>query len=442
MRRYVKRDILNIIKTLKRATTRFEVLLRNKDVSLLQNFLADCQESAIAIGNAVEKSEGEGTMVIPILEEYCELLYQVLVTHLPNTQRVLACIERAEKEIHALPEILEVVFLPYKASMWDSLESVWMAAKEEENCRTYVVPIPYFVKNKEGMLGEMYYEGKEYPDYVPITNWQEYDLEKNRPDVVFIHNPYDECNKVTSVHPAFYTRNLKKYADKVVYIPYFVSNGVVEEHFCVLPGTIYTDYVIVQNEKCREQYVKNIKTFLENSDLKNVYGDISEKILALGSPKFDNIAENCDVDDIPEKWKKHIYTPEGKRKKIILYNTTIQTALAYPGRYLPKMRMVLEFFKAHSDKYCLLWRPHPLLASTLETMRPVMCQRYNEIVAMYKKDNFGIFDETSDMQRAIAVSDAYYGDGGSMLALYRNTGKPAMVQNFMTVEVEVKRNEE
>ena len=37
-----------------------------------------------------------------------------------------------------------IVFLPYKASMWDSLESIWKTAYEDKSyCNTYVVPIPY-----------------------------------------------------------------------------------------------------------------------------------------------------------------------------------------------------------------------------------------------------------------------------------------------------------
>ena len=39
----------------------------------------------------------------------------------------------------------KIFFLPYKASMWDSLESVWKAAVEDkEHCEAYVVPIPYY----------------------------------------------------------------------------------------------------------------------------------------------------------------------------------------------------------------------------------------------------------------------------------------------------------
>lgn len=46
---------------------------------------------------------------------------------------------RMENSIrHDITERREVVFLPYKASMWDSLESVWKAADEDSDCDAFV----------------------------------------------------------------------------------------------------------------------------------------------------------------------------------------------------------------------------------------------------------------------------------------------------------------
>ena len=101
---------------------------------------------------------------------------------------------------------LEAVFLPYKASMWDSLESIWKAADEDPDYDEYVIPIPYYDKKPNGNFEEMHYEGSQYPDYVPVTWYENYDFEKRKPDMIFIHNPYDECNYVTSVHPFFILR--------------------------------------------------------------------------------------------------------------------------------------------------------------------------------------------------------------------------------------------
>ena len=94
-----------------------------------------------------------------------------------------------------------------------------------------------------------------YPDYVPITKYDEYDFEGRRPDMIYIHNPYDNNNYVTSVHPFFYSGNLKKFTDKLVYIPYFVLGEIDPEnadavegikHFCITQGVINADKVVVQ----------------------------------------------------------------------------------------------------------------------------------------------------------------------------------------------------
>ena len=92
----------------------------------------------------------------------------------------------------------EMVFLPYKASMWDSLESVWRAAYEDrENCLAYVIPIPYCDRNPDGTAKEWHCERDLFPKDVPTLDWQEVDLKAMHPDVIFYHYPYDNCNHLT-----------------------------------------------------------------------------------------------------------------------------------------------------------------------------------------------------------------------------------------------------
>ena len=90
----------------------------------------------------------------------------------------------------------EMVFLPYKASMWDSLESVWRAAYEDkENCLAYVIPIPYCDRNPDGTAKEWHCERDLFPKDVPTLDWQEVDLKTMHPDVIFFRYPYDDCNQ-------------------------------------------------------------------------------------------------------------------------------------------------------------------------------------------------------------------------------------------------------
>lgn len=449
MRRYVKQDLINLIEQLLQVTETFLKKGNAIPVEQVQEILTDCQQGAVDVGTQIEECQGEGTDAVAYLEAYCEKLYVICV----NWQDVSV----REKELKALRSLLnkvknsilydipdskkEVVFLPYKASMWDSLESVWLKACEDKNCDTYVIPIPYYDKNPDGSFAQMHYEGDMYPENVSITHYEEYDFESRRPDVVFIHNPYDETNYVTSVHPFFYSKNLKQYTEKLVYIPYFVLSEVdpdnekaVENmaHFCTTPGVFYADKVIVQSEQMRQVYIKVLNK-LTGSDLvdKNYWRD---KILGLGSPKFDKIKRSKKEDQIiPEEWKKVLCNNEGKWKKVILYNTTVDGLLKNDEEMLQKIKDSLDIFYKNKEEIALLWRPHPLIRATIQSMRPELLEEYDDIVENYKKDGWGIYDDTAELNRAIIISDAYYGDWSSLVELYRHTEKPIMIQSVKVI---------
>ncbi len=199
----------------------------------IERLLATGQELAITLGGKIEARECDsaddaGSEIVHTLEEYCETLYQLSVSG-GDRQRCRKLGKLMNKQLlsarqgiqYRLPDDKrEIAFFPYKASMWDSLESFWLEAREREDCEAYVVPIPYYDKNPDGSIRQWHYEGNEYPDYVPITPWEQYDLEIRKPDEAYIHNPYDEFNLVTSVHPNFYLSELKKHVGKLIYTQY------------------------------------------------------------------------------------------------------------------------------------------------------------------------------------------------------------------------------
>ena len=47
----------------------------------------------------------------------------------------------------------------------------------------------------------------------------------------------------------------------------------------------------------------------------------------------------------------------------------------------------------------------------------------------YRSEGWGIYDDTADLDRAIALSDAYYGDPSSLVHLCKEKGMPVMMQN-------------
>ncbi|MHB8065200.1 MAG: CDP-glycerol glycerophosphotransferase family protein [Ruminiclostridium sp.] len=416
MRKYQKDQILQLVSTLNNAHVEIKQQIEKRNFESAKELLTDCQQAAITIGTTIEKTEGEGLEVVSCIEDYCETLYQISINvEATNSNKEYKLLKnqmlRIESSIRNEINVkLEIVFLPYKASMWDSLESIWLTAEEDENCDCYVIPIPYYDLTPNRESGEMHCEGELLPGYVPITNYTDYDLRITKPDVIYFHNPYDQYNYVTSVHPAFYSSELKKYTNMLVYVPYFVSMGNVQEHLCNHIGIINAHKIIVQSEQVKKTYAKFVQ---------------ADKVVVLGSPKIDKvIACNKHKPEIPEKWQEII-----RGRKIVLYNTHLDALLNNEDKVLDKLRYVFSCFEDRND-VVLLWRPHPLSIETVSSMRPQLAEKYYELEQEYKDRQIGIFDNSADLHRAIAVSDAYFGDWSSLVPMYGLTGKPLLLQSL------------
>ncbi len=419
MRKVQKDSIVEIANLLKKAQEHIRILLKKQEYASVLDLLQQCQQGAIQIGTIIEQSEGEGFSTVKMLEEYCELVFQVFAMVQNNAEadadvvfgamdRLLADVtESISKDIAVRKE---VVFLPYKASMWDSLESIWMAADADPECDAYVVPIPYYEKDPEGNLKVYHYEGDDFPEYVKITHYNDYLLEEIHPDAVFIHNPYDHGNYVTSVHPRFYSFELKKYTDMLVYVPYYSTSGGMGEGQSLCSAYLHADYMVVQADK--------YKNFIDPEIPR-------EKILPFGSPKFDRVLGLCNNPPQPPKaWEEKM-----RGKKVYFYNTSINGMLGDTRRFLMKMDYVFKCF-ANREDACLLWRPHPLLESTFDSMRKPYRPIYDSLKRYFMQNNLGIYDDTPDMEKTIALCDAYIGDSAtSVVSLFGLAGKEIFILN-------------
>ena len=457
MRKMHKRQIEDFIKLLEQAHQEIKKAVTTQEYGVAMDLLGQCQEGAIGIGNLIEKEEGKGFVTIPCVESYCELayrLYEELQQEMDrascqkpsgrdleqnaiqaagkasgqesrtasqgtpqaingnriykNLRKSLIQIENSVKhDIHACQE---VVFLPYKASMWDSLESVWAAADADPDCDAYVIPIPYYDRRADGSLGTYHYEGNDLPDYVPVISYDTYDMENRKPDVVYIHNPYDQGNYVTSVDPRFYSAELKKHTDCLVYIPYYVTAGGMSEGQALCEAYLHVDYIVVQS--------KRMVRFFDPAIPK-------EKFLPLGSPKYDKVIQMCEnPPEAPEGWKEAL-----KGRRVYFYNTSINGMLGNTEMFLKKMEYVFSCFEGREDA-CLLWRPHPLLESTFDSMRPEYRPWYDALKRKFIDEHLGIYDDTPDITSTIALSDAYIGDSGtSVTSLFGIVGKPLFIFN-------------
>ena len=295
--------------------------------------------------------------------------------------------------------------------MWDSLESIWHAAFEDkEYCNTYVIPIPYADLTPDRKVSKWHCEIDLFPKNVPVLDYKKVNLKKIKPDVIFIHNPYDGYNLVTSVDSAYYSSNLKELTKLLIYVPYYATTGLMSEGQKYMPSYNNSDYIIIQSEAMRSFFDSSIP---------------AEKLLPFGSPKFDRVIQMCqNPPEAPEEWKEKI-----NGRKVYFYNTSLGGLLQDTEKFLSKMRYVFETFEGRKDA-CLLWRPHPLTNATLTSMRQEAQNAYNQIKNYFIENNLGIYDDTADIDKSIALSDVYIGDTKtSVTSLFGVAGKPSFFLN-------------
>ncbi len=416
MRLLMKRNLLKTLDIIKEA----QKAVFSNQLSVGEDIgevLAYLQELAQRMGNMLEGELDGHRQMTRWLEEYCEYVYQVslytMERSIPNIleEKMDEILGHLYREIMEIELQIDIVFLPYKYSMWDSLESIWRAADQDQRCRCRVVPIPYYDRMPDGSLGEMHYEGDRFPRETEIIDYKLYDIKKELPDIIYIHNPYDDMNRVTCVEPRFFAEELKKSGSTLVYVPYYVS-GYCESYenmkpVCLTKGAIYSDFIVLQSEKLAEAYM--------------YCGFYRRKLLVTGSPKIDCI---CRLREQPIEVRKE-WKEAAEIRKVILLNSSLHALLNNQKWFFEWKGIISEVLK--DQKIVVIWRPHPLLEQTIKSLRPECLGQYKEICQDIEKADNGFIDLEEDALEAISISDGLISDYSSLIMQYMYTGKPALI---------------
>lgn len=433
MREYQQKLILDLLAVCRQGHDTMRHLPAGESEQLT-GILEDCLQYAAQTAEFIGQVYGDGSRSAALLETYCGLLQQALVNGeipIKELNRQLIKITGSVKS-ELKPDKIEMVFLPYKASMGDSLESIYLAAKEDPQCDAYWIPIPYYDKNPDDTLGKMHYEGADYPPYIEITDWETYDMEARHPDAIFIMNPYDNWNTVTSVHPDFYAERLKDLTDLLVYVNYGIAHRISKDPSSVVkaettmatPGQIYCDLHACYSRERTEAYKLALLRWPPTKDL-FTRKQVDAKIIPLGSPKFDKVLHSTRENTVlPNEWADLI----GNRK-VLLFNTSLADLLHDTPQFLETARAVIETVRARDDIICW-WRPHPLSMDTFLSMRPQLLADYQALIGDFKNSLAGIYDDTADLHRAIAWSDGCLTNDSSVVYLYLATGKPFSIMSL------------
>ena len=303
-------------------------------------------------------------------------------------------------EIHGSTDF-SIAFLPYKRSMWNSMESVYEECKAS-GAEVHCMPIPYKCLKENKELDFVTSDFALFGDIAePIEMLTDVDY-------IAIHYQYEDHNKVTGMLPQYFTKALKdKYNCKIIFLPYGVGMG--SGHFALQPGCRYVDYAFLEDENNAERFIAGWLT-------QGI--DFNGRCFGYGSAKLDAAVKGEKV--IPSEWLFHL-----EDKSVTLVCNSLGPFLTDPitrlNLYQNTIAHELEQGRA------VIFRPHPLLRQTIKSMVPDMMELYNSLLLWMSMQRNVVVDESEYLERAIAISNRMISDPSSVLTMYHTTGKPSEV---------------
>lgn len=282
-----------------------------------------------------------------------------------------------------------ILFCPYKEEMWDSMETIYDAARVDDETVVEIMPIPYFtLMNNLPVVAKLEFENynKNFP-WMLNDGW----------DVIVFHYPYDLLNNVT--RPMVTSTHLKRFCKHLVFVHYAcMGDRDIADKEALYPGIKNSDLVVFETEK----QASHAQRVLE------AYCHWQGECVAWGSAKHDLVGKF----KVPKEWEEVI-----NGRPTVFLQTSIIPLLNTPNK-LEQIRKVIEDNK---DK-CIIWRPHPLYEDTILAHRPKDLEDYWQLKNDFMvSDN--IIDYFSTPEIAISVADEMISDQSSLINLWKQTGK-------------------
>ena len=364
----------------------------------VMDLLATSQQLTVDLGNMLEQFLGEGCSVIPLLEQYCEAVFRVSedLSAYCGLDSVLNAIEDDLKNVF---ERKTVLFLPVFAKDWDSMRNLWRKYEKDPLCDVYVAVLPYYYKDYDGSPRTICYEAEKFPDEIDISDYNlltsEY-LEMLHPDMIITQNPYDSWNPVISVPEVFYTLNLRKYTDELVYVPPFMVEDYTKSHgreysnmkyYVTMPGVVYADSVLVQSEALRQMYIERLTEFA-GKETRFVW---EERV---------KVRANTGVESgekLREEERDNTNNQNGIPKKKILY-------VISQGAYKVDVKTAQNKIERNMQLFD-------------------SCKEQIDVTVVR-------LPEESYRDCHVEDFDAYYGDVTPLIMEFHDAGKPVMVQDY------------
>ncbi len=325
-------------------------------------------------------------------------------------------------------DVKDIVFIPFSPKHWKYMEKIYAKYAESDDFRVWVVPVPYYYKAWDGSPDEEVYD-TDYPSDVYLQDYTQVDLKEFHPDKIVIQNPFDEWNSTYTIHPQYYSSNLKTCTDELIYIPFFVTDDFTKEQereyknmddYVCMPGVINADRVILPTEVLKETYSEKLMEFAGCDD-DDVRAALDEKLIVC--PEYVYKKDDAHKDGVRDN------ADDGM--KTIVYFLTVSFLAEHGEKAVEKIRKSLEVFRENSDKIKVIWITQ-CIKDNIDKLDKAVADDFRDAVEEYKNMRIGDYIEDmphSENEQYAAGCDAYYGDPSMLAFRFYYHHKPVMIQS-------------
>ena len=413
-----------------------EILL-NKDSGLsyedIITYLSELQNNIVSFGTLTESIKGEDCNTVKLLEQYLEVIYKVAkYVQKFDENKYAECDEEVKDTFASISEAIDseivnrrsVLFLPVKAKHFSSMRMAYEMETATPDTDVYVMPLPYYYKEYDGSFkDEMHIDTEEFiKANIPVTDYSRFDLSLLCPEKIYINSAYDEYNMAVSVDTRFYARNVKKYTEKLIYIPYFKLMEFDRanypcwynmQYYCTVPGVVMADKVYVQSENTRKVYIDKLNEWVGDEK----YTDIWEQKIDVYDDGFEEHSE----DELRDAGSK----------KTIVWFVSAGSLAEFGDRYIEKAYRNLDVFALSKDKLKVLLISEPFLDEMIKTYSDELYKKWTGFIDEFNRSGIGeVVSQVEDQSvEALLKANAYYGDPSYICKDFILMKKPVMLQN-------------
>ena len=394
----VKRQVIPMLETLREAIE--QMLSGNLSIDEVEIFIKSINRE---LANESEDFAITGDKLINALKQFINNNDSLKIKPIEDTY------ESYIRIFNNIPTQYKVVFLPYYESTWDSLESVWEAFKNDPLFITQITIIP--INRNIGTDHKIIYKDYLSEKGIPHVHYEIYNFEKDKPDIVFINQPYDGVNI-----EKFMSHNIRSHVGMMVYIPYAAYmhvNFPKEKHIdemkrhTELPIHNFSDMIITGGITFANAFKKISK---------NGY-----KIIVLGSPKYDLLykqLKNKAGYNNKTEWEIKI-----NGKITFMLNTRYESLHAHDVlNNTPAWFTYLINFIKNDDNLALIWRPHPLTFNFLDKITQPLKKLF-DMIQSGRIENI-ILDDSENASSAFMYSNAVLSELSSLISSSIYLNKP------------------